>query len=265
MAEQCLNCSETITANFCSNCGQKKFKRIDKKYIWDELQYTVFHTNKGFLYSLKRLIKNPGKTAREYINGNRVNHYKPILLLFLLSGISAFLSYKVLNFNKVLGAYFAAQKMNTGFMNDFMSAISSYNALFMLLLVPLFALTTKIAFRSWGHNYYEHLVMNTYILSFFTILNVLLLYPVMFFYKHQPSTFFSLTQYIFIAVPFMLVLFFKTFYYEKPLKAVLVRVLGVLGLTVAGYMVFIIIAVVVGIVLALTQGGPEALQYLKQK
>jgi hypothetical protein len=265
MAEQCLNCSETITANFCSNCGQKKFKRIDKKYIWDELQYTVFHTNKGLLYSLKQLVKNPGKTAREFISGNRVNHYKPILLLFVLSGISTFLSYKVLNFRTIMETYFAKQQMNTGFMNDFMSLISSYNALFMLMLVPLFALTTKIAFRSWGHNYYEHLVMNTYILSFYTILNIVLLYPVMFFYRHNPDTFFSLTQYAFIAVPFMLVLFFKTFYYEKPLKAVLLRVLGVLGLTAAGYMLFIIIAVVAGIIIAISQGGPEALQYFKKQ
>lgn len=91
------------------------------------------------------------------------------------------------------------------------------------------------------------------------------MYPVLFFYKHKPDTFFSLTQCAFIIVPFMLTLFFKTFYYEKPLKAVLLRVLGALGLTVAGYMVVIIAAVVIGIVMALTQGGPEALQYLKQK
>lgn len=265
MAELCLNCKEQITANFCSNCGQKKFKRIDKKYIWDELQYTVFHTNKGLLYSLKQLIKNPGKTAREFIGGNRVNHYKPILLLFVLSGISTFLSYKVLNFREVMETFFAKQQMNTGFMNDFMSLISSYNALFMLMLVPLFALTTKIAFSSWGHNYYEHLVMNTYILSFYTIVTILLLYPVMFFYRHQPDAFFTLSQFSFIAVPFILTLFFKTFYYEKPFKAVLLRVLGALGLTVAGYMVFVFIAVVVGIIFAVLNGGPEALQYFKQK
>lgn len=264
MAELCLNCSETITANFCSNCGQKKFKRIDKKYIWDELQYTVLHTNKGFLYSFKRLVQNPGKTAREFIDGKRVNHYKPILFLFLLSGISAFLSFKVLDFNAVLGAYFAKQKLNTGFMNDLMSFLSSYNALFMLMLVPLFALTTKIAFRSWGHNYYEHLVMNTYILSFYSILNVVFMYPVLFFYRHQPDTFFSLTQYVFLAVPFMLALFFKTFYNEKPFKAVLLRVLAVLGLTLAGYLLFIILAVIAGIIMAITKGGPEALQYFKK-
>lgn len=265
MAEQCLNCNELITANFCGNCGQKKFKRIDRKYIWDELQYTVFHTNKGLLYSLKHLAKNPGKTAREFIAGNRVNHYKPVLLLFVLSGVSTFISYKVLNFKAIMDGYFAKQQMNTGFANDVISFISSYNALFMLMLVPLFALTTKISFRKWGHNYYEHLVMNTYILSYYTILNMLLLYPIMFFYRHKPDTFFLLTQVAFLTVPFMLLLFFKTFYNEKPLKAVLPRVLSVIGLTLAGYFIFIMLVVIIGIIVAVAGGGPEALQYFKKQ
>lgn len=58
MAQTCLNCGNPVMDNYCSNCGQKKFKRIDKKYIWDELQYTVFHTNKGFLYSIKNTQKS---------------------------------------------------------------------------------------------------------------------------------------------------------------------------------------------------------------
>lgn len=60
----CRNCNEVIAINFCSNCGQKKYKRIDKNYIWEEIQYTTIHTNKGFLYSLKKIFKNPGATAR---------------------------------------------------------------------------------------------------------------------------------------------------------------------------------------------------------
>ncbi len=84
MESNCKNCNEIIVENFCGNCGQKTYKRIDKKYIWDEIQYTLLHTNKGFLYSVKNILKNPGKTAREFINGDRVNHYKPILLAFAL-------------------------------------------------------------------------------------------------------------------------------------------------------------------------------------
>ena len=70
MSETCLNCNNPVIENFCSNCGQKKYKRIDKKYIWDEIQYTVFHTNKGLLFSVKNILKNPGKTAKEFIDGN---------------------------------------------------------------------------------------------------------------------------------------------------------------------------------------------------
>jgi Protein of unknown function (DUF3667) len=153
MMEHCQNCSAVITDAFCGSCGQKKYKRIDKKYIWDEVQYSVLHTNKGFLYSIKHILKNPGKTAKEFIDGNRVNHYKPILLVFVLSGISTFLSYKVLNLSGVMDAYFSQKKINANAAGNMMSFMSSYNSLIMLLMVPLFALTTKIAFRKWGHNY----------------------------------------------------------------------------------------------------------------
>lgn len=107
MENFCKNCNQLITANFCANCGQKKFKRIDKKYIWDELQYTVFHTNKGLLYSVKNILKNPGKTAKEFIDGNRVNHYKPILLVFVLSGISAFISYKIIGLKEIMSDFYS--------------------------------------------------------------------------------------------------------------------------------------------------------------
>lgn len=64
MENNCLNCSRPITENFCSNCGQKKYKRIDRKYLIDEVQYLAVHTNKGFFYSIKNVARNPGKTAK---------------------------------------------------------------------------------------------------------------------------------------------------------------------------------------------------------
>lgn len=264
MAETCLNCSHQVTENFCANCGQKKYKRINKKYIWDELQYTVFHTNKGLLYSVKSILKNPGKTAREFIDGNRVNHYKPILLVFVLSGIATFISFKILHFKEIMNGYFTQQHMNSKLMADVMTFMSSYNAVLMLLCIPLFALTTKIAFRKWGHNYYEHIVMNAYILSFYTLVNIVLVYPVMFFFRHSPATFYQTTQFSLLLVPFILAWFFKAFYKEKPLKSVLLKVLGVLGLTIAGYILLILLAGIFGIILTLLR-GPGALEYIKPK
>jgi len=264
MAENCLNCANPVTENFCGSCGQKKYKRIDKKYIWDELQYTVFHTNKGLLYSVKNILKNPGKTAREFINGNRVNHYKPILLVFVLSGLATFLSFKVLNLKEVMSAYFSQQKINSNFMLDIVSFMSSYNSILMLLYVPLFALTTKIAFRKWGHNYYEHVVMNAYILSFYTLVSIIFVYPIMFIFRHSPNAFFNLTQISILLVPPILVWFFKEVYKDKSLKSIIIKVLYVLGLTILGYFIFIIFTVLVGVILAALK-GPEALHYMQQK
>ncbi len=70
----CASCGHEINQNFCPNCGQKKYRRIDAHYIKEEIQYTILHTNKGFFYTLKNLLKNPGKTTRDYLDGNRINH-----------------------------------------------------------------------------------------------------------------------------------------------------------------------------------------------
>lgn len=264
MESNCKNCNEIFIENFCGNCGQKKYKRIDKKYIWDEIQYTVLHTNKGFLYSVKNIFKNPGKTAKDYIEGNRVNHYKPILLVFVLSGISTFITFKVLNFKEAMTAFFSEHNINSNSMGDAMSFLSSYNSAIMLLLIPLFALTTKIAFRKWGHNYYEHIIMNAYILSFYTLVSIILVYPIMFIFRDSPSTLFKISQFSALLIPPILIYFFKEFYKDKPLKSIILKVLGSLGLTILGYILFIIIMMVIGVIFAM-QKGPETLQYVAPK
>ncbi|MCG2611984.1 hypothetical protein LZZ90_10740 [Flavobacterium sp. SM15] len=149
-------------------------------------------------------------------------------------------------------------------MSDILSFMSSYNSILMLLYIPLFALTTKIAFRSWGNNYYEHVVMNAYILAFYTLMSIIFLYPILFFFRHSPVSFYNVTQISVLLVPVILLFFFKEFYKDKPLKSIILRIFGVLGLTVLGYLIFILIAVFIGFGVALLK-GPEALEYLKMK
>lgn len=265
MENNCQNCNHVIVENFCSNCGQKKYKRIDKKYVLDEIQYTLLHTNKGLFYSIKKLLKNPGKTAKEYIDGNRVNHYKPILLIFLLSGISAFISYKLLGFAEIINNLNSQKYGNSKLMADMMSVLSNYNAIFMLLLVPFFAITTKLSFSKWGNNYYEHIVMNCYILSAYTLTSMIIVYPIMFILKSKPDSFFIISQITFLIVPFILVWFFRGFYADKPLKSVILRSLASIGLTVAGYFALIIVSTILVVVYAMTTNNPELLKYFQPK
>jgi len=264
MELNCQNCNEIITGYFCSNCGQKKYKRIDRKYVLDEIQYTFLHTNKGFLYSVKNIIKNPGKTARDFIDGNRVNHYKPILLAFVLSGISAFISFKIIGLDKIMSSIYSKENINSEFMNDYMTINTSYNSIIMLLLIPFFAFFTKLAFRKWGHNYYEHVVMNSYILCFYTLFNIFLVYPLMFVFKGNMEYFSYLINLSMLAVPFILVWFFKEFYSDKPLKSIIGRVGITVALMALGFVILMMIIMIGAFIFAAIK-GPEALEYMKPK
>lgn len=264
MELNCQNCNLIISDNFCGNCGQKKYKRIDKKYIWDEIQYTFLHTNKGFLYSVKNILKNPGKTAKEFIDGNRVNHYKPILLAFLLSGISAFISFKIIGFKEIMANYYAKQNLNSALTNDYMTIASSYNSIIMLLLIPFFAFFTKLAFKKWGHNYYEHIVINSYFLCLYLLFNIFFIYPLMFLFKSNLSIVPSLSSLSMLSIPFLLTWFFKELYSDKPVKSVIGRVGLTIGLMILVFILLMILLAISAFIYAMTQ-GPEGLEYLKAK
>jgi len=239
MENTCLNCNHLITENFCTYCGQKKYKRIDRKYLTDEVQYMVIHTNKGFFYSLKNIIKAPGKTARDFIDGNRVNHYKPLLMAFVLSGISAFISFKIIDMNSVMERYFAAhteQKIAVSWMNDLTSVMSSYSSALMLLLIPIVSIVTVLVFRKWGQNYYEHIIMNTYIQILYTIISIVLLSPIMYFLKDSPDTFMLVVVgSTFIIYPIIMTWFYKQFYSQKSMRDVIIKVLLLMAVGIILY------------------------------
>ncbi|NMH27946.1 DUF3667 domain-containing protein [Flavobacterium silvaticum] len=258
---QCLNCEETIVANFCPNCGQKKFKRIDRKYLIDELQYSVIHTNKGFFYSVKKILLNPGKTAREFIDGNRVNHYKPILMAFTLVGITTFVSYKILGLQNIMKEVYAAMKINDNVSHDVITFLSSYNSAMMLAFIPLVSAFSAIAFRKWGQNYYEHIIMNTYGLCFYTLFSLLVIYPVMYLTRHEVQTFMTVSMLSSTVVLPIMVWFYKQFYYEKSLVSIIIRVL----LMFVAMFILFVIAIFASVILFVIIKGPEAAAYFKPK
>jgi Protein of unknown function (DUF3667) len=257
----CQNCNRDITDNFCSSCGQKKYKRIDKKYITDELQYTVWHLNKGLFYSIKKIIQNPGKTAQEFINGNRVNHYKPISLMFVLCGFSGFLALKLLDLNALMKQYYAGDKvMNTGFMNNLMTFNSNYNSFIMLATIPIIALFTKFAFRKWGHNYYEHIVINAYGYCVYLIFNIFILVPLMYLLKSNVILIYRLTMISMALIPIYMVWFFKGFYPNRKLSTIILRVLMIVGLIFFCFVILIFAGVILYAML-----NPEGMKALAPK
>ncbi len=264
MESNCLNCNHNIVENFCSNCGQKSFKRINKKYILDELQYTLIHTNKGFLYTIKNVIKNPGKTARVFIEGDRINHYKPISLLFILSSISSILMFKVLDMNAISTNFYAKQKMSSLMMNDFSAFTSSYYSFIMMLLIPLFAVCSWLILKKWGHNYYEHVVINSYILSIYSIIYIVIFVPILYVLKSNTQLFMSLSIYMFLLYPIIFIWFYKGFYPDKSLKKIIISSLLLLVLTVLAYFILIFASMLIFMILyAIIHSPKELMQYIR--
>jgi hypothetical protein len=258
MSEICKNCQGEIIMTFCGHCGQKKAKRIDAKYIKDELQYVLVHTNKGFFYSAKKIIKAPGRTAHEFIDGSRVNHYKPILMVFLLAGISAFITNTFIHpieiyqqFNTLHGI---KDPMNT---NGFSALMMKYQSLFMLTSLPFIAIFSWLAFRKWGFNYWENIVANAYLLSAMIIFSIILVIPLQFFLRDSPNLFVIVpTTLSYLSMLGLSFWFFIGLYPEKNVGPVILRVLLMFFLLIV---TVIVISIVWGILFFAM--NPDKLQH----
>jgi hypothetical protein len=93
----CKNCGEVLSGNFCSQCGQNsKVGKITLQKLIFELSESILQFNGGLPFTFKELTTRPGKSIKDYLNGNRKNHFKPIAYVLLFSTIY-FLFSKVTN------------------------------------------------------------------------------------------------------------------------------------------------------------------------
>ena len=160
----CKNCNHINEKNFCSNCGQKtNTVRLNWHFVKDELEYTFLHINKGLLYTAKHLFTNPGQTIRDYIDGKRVQHYKPILLVFVLAGLTGFLTHYI-GFEKFMPKNDVVKNTKDGvaFVKETMDWIFSHYAIVELGLIPIISLCSYLAFKKSGYNYIENIIINCF-------------------------------------------------------------------------------------------------------
>ncbi len=242
MAENCKNCAYEITLNFCPSCGQKKAKRIDGKYVKDEIQYTVLHTNKGFFYTCKQLLIRPGHATREYVEGNRVNHYKPLALVFLLAGISAFLSHYVVDFHAMYSGTLKAKEVAQA--TKVAESTMKYYSFILVSLIPLFSFITWLVFRKWGYNYFEHIVVNAFFTATLTLVSIAAL-PLSYLSTKGYISLNTLMLIQMIWSPLLLFAFFKQFYNGRSGWAVAGRLLI---FALFAILIFVLITILISLV-----------------
>ena len=174
----CKNCSNTYEGNFCNFCGQSSdVHKINSHYVIHEIQHSIFHVDGGILYTIKQLFKRPGNSIREFIEGKRVKHFKPITFVIILSIIHSFLEHYgnqkpfIEDFLTGVGEAFKNYGSNKYFkVLEWLIQHYSYTA---LLLIPIFSLASYISFKKSKFNYFEHLVLNAYTFGQITLIFIL--------------------------------------------------------------------------------------------
>lgn len=165
----CKNCGELVQGRYCSHCGQNaKVGKISVSNLLHEFSSSIFQVDRGFFYTLKALFERPGASIKEYLNGKRKKHFKPIAYVLTLSTFYFLISQMTgqNTWMEDLISGFSSGASNTGNEADIPPVLNWFSKNFAyttLLLLPVFSLASYISFSGLGRNYLEHIVINSYV------------------------------------------------------------------------------------------------------
>jgi len=181
MKVTCKNCGQTYTGHYCNNCGQTaETHRLNFHFLWHDIRHGLLHFDEGVLYSGKQLFTRPGHTIREFIEGKRVKHFKPISLVIVLATLYGLLyHYYHISFVEPSPDSTAETGIDFDKFNEWMG---THYAWTILLLIPFYTIGTSIVFRKQGYNLVEYFILNTYKASQKLFLHIAL-FPVLYYFN----------------------------------------------------------------------------------
>lgn len=229
MGHICKNCEHVFEGNFCNHCGQKsKTERLDFHYLQDEIKYTFLHINKGLLYSVKQLIIRPADTVREFIEGKRIGHYKPILLLVVLAGVNGLLYHYFINIGDIFKESKAimiggSNGQNEDITKEVMDWIYAHYSLFEIVQLPFVSLASYLSFKKYGYNYIENIIINSFAASQRLVYSIII-FPLIYL-ASKTSHFILITNLVSLPVFFISIWFYIKLFKNKVIGDVIVRLL----------------------------------------
>lgn len=220
MIENCKNCGASVQSNYCSNCGQStETGRINFHYLSHEIQHSILHVDRGIFYTIKELLRRPGDTIKNYLNGKRVNYFKPFAFVVIMGTIYGLTAH-----------FFNAYPESDMMPNDVDTEISEYYktiiewmyghySLVMLALTPIAALSSYLVFRKREYNYFEHLIIYSYIVGiqiFMLLVGYIFYYSFSSIWTIATTSFFGYCYNIWVLTQ----VFSKTFWLKTMMQAI---------------------------------------------
>jgi hypothetical protein len=173
----CKNCGHNFHGNYCSECGQNAHtERIDAHFFMHDIPHSVLHIDKGFFYTFKELIIRPGHSIRGYLEGKRIRHFRPLAYLLLLSTISTLVDKLI---NKIVVKEYLAKDITVTVQHSF---FQDYISVFFILMIPIMSLVSWLIFKYQKYNFWEHLLLETYIVAQFNIVLIIIHFGLYFGY-----------------------------------------------------------------------------------
>ncbi|RYD58013.1 MAG: DUF3667 domain-containing protein [Sphingobacteriales bacterium] len=166
-AHTCLNCDNEYAGKFCPQCGQKSHThRYTFAAILHDIPHSVFHVDRGLMYTFRQLMYRPGKAIKEFLTGKRVDHFSPFAYLILLCAIRTFIHHQT----------YAFSIANTGdstfelvVSREVAIFFAKYPALMLCAIVPFLSFWSWILNLHSKYNYWENFILNVYLVAQFNI------------------------------------------------------------------------------------------------
>jgi hypothetical protein len=172
----CGNCSEYFEGKFCNVCGQKMAKRITMARLMHELPHQIFHWDNQIFTTLKYLLTWPGTMVNDYILGKRKKYFPPITFLVFVLGFSYFMFSSIMRKGGAIHAPNAPTEQVLDISSAIISMIKSYWKFFVVGLIPIFALVSKLFFRKAKYNFAEHVFIQIFFVSSWIVVITLIIF-----------------------------------------------------------------------------------------
>jgi len=239
---ECKNCQFTLNEadKFCNDCGAKVIRnRLTIRNLWDDFCEHFLNYDNRFLKTFMGMLTQPHIVIGAYINGTRkkyVNVLSYFAIALTFSGIQIFIIRKYfpesLDISAMMPSNVPKESTDINWVYDYLSIIAMIN-------LPVYGFIAKLTFIGLKKfNYTEHLVIMTYIIAQFSIINTLILTPLV--------AFFGFNFYLIGYISNFVMMIFTTYSYKKlyPLS---------LGNTMARVLMFFVVIIVMALVFGLLQ------------
>ncbi len=135
--------------------AKPNLKRINSAYIWHEFQH-IFHFEKGFFYTIKGLMLQPGKTVREFILEDRTKAVKPVIFILVISTVVTLIS----KYGGDNMYFFSKELAHNKPLVEKIYEWFNHNLGYSFIIVGIYiSFWTKLLFRKYRYSFWEILVV----------------------------------------------------------------------------------------------------------